>query len=176
MPLQQIDRLHDELVRSRLLSAPYARDGIIIGAAHLPAAAADVMVNVDPDLEERPELDAAALIAAVERILTITTAQWRQIVDAIAEDIEDAVGDEEVIETTDLRDDLALRSVVVLPDAVLLSFAAPKQFPDSWIRAQLGEDFEVVEVIVDEKDDDVETVQFESVDDLVDHLSASDDS
>ncbi|MFY0539826.1 cytochrome C5 [Nannocystis pusilla] len=133
------------------------------------------MVNVDPELEEQPELDAGALLAGVRRILTITTAQWRQIVDTIAEDIEEAVGDEEVIETTDLRDDLALRSVVVLPDAVLLSFAAPKQFPDRWIRAQLGEDFEVVEVIVDEKDDGIETVQFESADDLLDHLSASDD-
>ncbi|MCY1009026.1 hypothetical protein OV079_26395 [Nannocystis pusilla] len=158
------------------MSTPYATDGIVVGAAHLPAAGADVMVNVDPELEERPDLDAGALLAGVRRILTITTAQWRQIVDAIAGDIEEAVGDEAVIETTDLRDDLALRSVVVLPDAVLLSFAAPKQFPDSWIRAQLDEDLEVVEVIVDEKDDDVETVQFASVDDLLDHLSTSDDS
>lgn len=173
--MQQIDRLRDELARSGLLSTPYATDGIVVGAAHLPAAGADVMVNVDPELEERPDLDAAALLAGVRRILTITTAQWRQIVDAIAGDIEEAVGDEAVIETTDLRDDLALRSVVVLPDAVLLSFAAPKQFPDSWIRAQLDEDFAVVEVIVDEKDDDVETVQFASVDDLLDHLSTSDD-
>ncbi|WP_422890246.1 cytochrome C5 [Nannocystis pusilla] len=168
--------MRDELARSGLLCAPYVGDGIVIGRARLPAAGADVMVNVDPELEERPDLDAAALLAAVARILTIPTAQWRQIVDAIAGDIEDAVGDEAVIETTDLRDDLALRSVVVLPDAVLLSFAAPKQFPDSWIRAQLDEDFEVVEVVVDEKDDDVETVQFESVDDLLDHLSTSDDS
>lgn len=173
--MKQIDRLRDELARRGLLSAPHVGDGIVIGAAHLPAAGADVMVNVDPELDERPELDAATLLAGVERILTITTAQWRLIVDAIAEDIEDAVGDEAVIETTDLRDDLALRSVVVLPDAVLLSFAAPKQFPDSWIRAQLGEDFEVVEVLVDEKDDGVETVQFGSVDDLLDHVSASDE-
>ncbi|MCY1071033.1 hypothetical protein OV090_40200 [Nannocystis sp. RBIL2] len=158
------------------MSAPCTTDGIVIGAARLPAAGADVMVNVDPELEEQPELDAGALLAAVRRILTITTAQWRQIVDTIAEDIEEAVGGEEVIETTDLRDDLAVRSVVVLPDAVLLSFAAPKQFPDSWIRAQLGDDFEVVEVIVDEKDDGIETVQFESADDLLDHLSSSDES
>jgi hypothetical protein len=174
--MQQIDRLRDELARSGLLSAPYVTDGIVIGAARLPAAGADVMVNVDPELEERPELDAGALVAGVERILTITPAQWRQIVDAIAEDIEEAVVDAPVIETTDLRDDLAVRSVVVLADAVLLSFAAPKQFPDSWIRAQLGDDFEVVEVIVDEKDDGIETVQFESADDLLDHLSASDES
>lgn len=174
--MERIDRLRDELARRGLLSAPYVGDGIVLGGAHLPAAGADVMVNVDPELEERPELDAAALIAGVERILTIDTAQWRQIVDAIAEDIEDAVGDEAVLETTDLRDDLALRSVVVLPDAVLLSFAAPKQFPDSWIRAQLGDEFDVVEVLVDERHDGVETLQFESVDDLLDHGSASDDS
>lgn len=174
--MEQIDPLRDELARSGLLSAPYATDGIVIGAAHLPAAGADVMVNVDPELEEQPELDAGALLAAVERVLTMTTAQWRQIVDAIAADIEEAVGDEKVIETTDLRDDLAIRSVVVLPDAVLLSFAAPKQFPDSWIRAQLGEDFDVVEVLVDEKDDGIETVEFESADALLDHLSTSDES
>ncbi|WP_434428233.1 cytochrome C5 [Nannocystis pusilla] len=176
MTVQQIDQLRDELARSGLLSAPYATDGIVIGAARLPAAGADIMVNVDPDLEEQPELDAGALIAAVERVLTLTTAQWRQIVDVIAEDIEEAVGDEQVIETTDLRDDLAVRSVVVLPDAVLLSFAAPKQFPDSWIRAQLDDDFEVVEVIVDEKDDGIETVEFASADDLLDHLSETDES
>ncbi|MDC0672290.1 hypothetical protein [Nannocystis radixulma] len=174
--MERIDQLRDEIARSRLLSAPYAADGIVIGGARVPAAGADVMVNVDPELDERPDLDEGALLAAVERVLTMTTAQWQRIVDAIAEDIEDAVGDQNVIETTDLRDDLALRSVVVLPDAVLLSFAAPKQFPDSWIRAQLSEDLVVDDVVVDEKDDDIETVQFESGDDLLDHLSSSDDT
>ncbi|WP_218163378.1 hypothetical protein [Nannocystis exedens] len=106
----------------------------------------------------------------------MTTAQWRRIVGAIAEDIEDAVGDRSVSETTDVRDDPTLRSVVVLTDAFLLSFAAPKQFPDSWIRAQLSEDLVVDDVVVDEKDDGIETVQFASVDDLLDHLSSSDDS
>lgn len=176
MTRERIDQLRDEIVKSGLLSASYADDGIVIGGAHVPAARADVMVNVDPELDERPELDEAALLAAVERVLTMTTAQWRRIVDAIAEDIEDAVGEQSVSETTDLRDDLTLRSVVVLPDAFLLSFAAPKQFPDSWIRAQLSEDLVVDEVIVDEKDDDIETVPFEPVDDLRDPLSSNDDS
>jgi hypothetical protein len=174
--MERIDRLRDEIARRRLLSAPYAGDGIVIGGAQVPAAGADVMVNVDPELDERPELDEGALLAAVERVLTMTTAQWRRIVDAIAEEIEDAVGEQSVSETTDLRDDLTLRSVVVFTDAFLLSCAAPKQFPDSWIRAQLGEDLGVDDVVVDEKDDDIETVRFESVDDLLDHLSSSDDS
>jgi hypothetical protein len=171
--MDPIDRLRDEIARTGLLTAPLADDGIVVGTAQLRAAGTEVTVNVDPELEDRTGLDAGVLLAAVERLLTITTARWDQVVDSIAEEIEDAVGDQSVVEATDLRNDLTLRSVAVLHDAVLLSFLAPKQFPDSWIRAQLDEDLVVEDVAVDEKDDEV--VEFESLDELMDHLSSTDD-
>ncbi|MET4613367.1 hypothetical protein ABIC28_004368 [Rhodococcus sp. PvR044] len=173
--MDPIDRLRDEIARRGLLTDPLAHDGIVVGTALLRAAGTDVTVNVDPELDERSGLDTGALLSAVERLLTISTTQWGQVVDSIAEEIEDAVGDQSLIEATDLRNDLTLRSVAVLHDAVLLSFLAPKQFPDSWIRAQLDEDLVVEDVFVDEMDDDHEVVEFESLDDLMDHLSSADD-
>jgi CRISPR/Cas system CMR subunit Cmr4 (Cas7 group RAMP superfamily) len=79
---------------------------------------------------------APVLLAAVERVLTISDSSWQGILGEVAEEIEEAV-DQDVSEASDRRDDLALASVVVFHDAVLLSFAAPRQFPDSWIRVQL---------------------------------------
>ncbi|WP_430330881.1 cytochrome C5 [Rhodococcus sp. ACT016] len=178
--MDTIDRLRDEIARTGLLTAPQADDGFVFGTARMRATGTDVNVNVDPEIDDRSDVDTRALLAAVERVLTITDARWERIVDSVAEEIEEAVGDQSVSEATDLRDDLALRSVVVFHDAVLLSFAAPKQFPDSWIRVQLDEDLGVEGVAVDEKDDDekdddVEVVEFESLDGLLDHLSSADD-
>ena len=69
----------------------------------------------------------------------MTAETLRQIIEEIAQEVEGAVGDDEVTEPTDLRDDLAIRSVVVFADAVLASFAAPRQFPNGRIRVQLSE-------------------------------------
>ncbi|QKT13674.1 cytochrome C5 [Rhodococcus sp. W8901] len=173
--MDPIELLRDEIAESGLLTAPFADDGIVIGAARVPAAGTDVTVNVDPELEDRSGLDTGVLLAAVERVLTIAPARWDQVVDSVANEIEDAVGDQSVIEATDLRDDLTLRSVAVLHDAVLLSFIAPKQFPDSWIRTQLDEDLDVDDVVVEEMDENYEVVEFESLDDLMDHLSSAED-
>ncbi|WP_256254113.1 hypothetical protein [Nannocystis exedens] len=38
MTTGRIDQLRDEIAKSRLLAAPYADDGIVIGGAHVPAA------------------------------------------------------------------------------------------------------------------------------------------
>ncbi|MDI9917673.1 cytochrome C5 [Rhodococcus sp. IEGM 1379] len=141
----------------------------------MPAARADVRVNVEPELDDRSDVDAPALLAAVERILTIGVLQWRRIVDTIATEVEDAVATQSAEETTALRDDLDLRSVIVFHEAILLSLAAPKQFPDSWIRAQLDDDLAVDDVVVEGKDADVEMVEFGSLDDLLDVLSSADD-
>lgn len=81
------------------------------------------------------------------------------------------MGGVEVIEATDLRDDLSIRSVVVFADSILLSFAAEKQLPDSRIRAQLGENLEVEDIAIDDRDD-IETIEFDTVDGLLDHLSS----
>lgn len=173
--MDPIDRLREEIVRTGLLTAPQADDGFVFGTARMRAVGTDVNVNVDPELDDRSDIDTRVLLAAVERILTASDARWGRIVDSVAEEIEEAVGDRSVIEATDLRDDLTLTSMAVFHDAVLLSFAAPKQFPDSWIRAQLDEDLDVDGVVVDEKDDDIEVVEFESLDDLLDHVSSVDD-
>ncbi|MDF3338641.1 cytochrome C5 [Mycolicibacterium septicum] len=170
-----IDLLRDEIVRSGLLAVPVADDGFVHGTARMPAIGIDVTVNVDPELDDRPDPDAAVLLGRIERLLGITPEQWARTIDSIAEEIEEAVGDQPVHETIDLRDDLVLASTAVFHDAFLLSFGAPKQFPDSWIRVQLDPDFDVDGVSVDDKDDDIEVVEFDSADDLLDHLSAAAD-
>lgn len=149
-----IEQLRDAIAASKLVLGPQIGDGFVFGTARLLAAGAHVNINVDPELEDRSEMDAGALVAAIERILEAGPQVWWRIIDGIAEEIEGAVGGEKVIETTDLRDDLAVRSVVVFADATLLSFTAPTQFPDSWIRVQLDEDFEVEDVSIDPKDED----------------------
>ena len=78
-----------------------------------------------------------------------------------------------VIEPADLRDDPVLRSLIVVIDAVLLSFDAPKQFPDSSVLVQLDADlaFEAVEVEPDEDEEGVESIKFSTVEELVRCLS-----
>ena len=53
--------------------------------------------------------------------------------------------------------------------------AAPRQFPDSRILVQLDEDFEIENVEVTE-DDGAETIEFDSLDDLLDHISGPDEN
>ncbi len=57
---------------------------------------------------------------------------------------------------------------MVFVDAVLLSFLAPLQFPDGLIRVQLDADlaFEDIDIEIE----GVETVIFDGLDDLLDHL------
>ncbi|MCU1645187.1 MAG: hypothetical protein JWN03_5462 [Nocardia sp.] len=171
--MDPIDQLKNEIVRSGLHTAAQTDDRFVHGAARIRAVGIDIMANVDPELDDRSDLDSAVLLTAIERLLAITPAQWQLIIDSIAQEIEEAVGNQSLEETTDLRDDLTLSSTVVFHDAFLLSFAAPKQFPDSWIRAQLDEDLVVVDVVVDDNDDAIEVVEFESYDDLLNHLSAA---
>ena len=171
--MDPITLLGDEIAQRGLLAELRADDGIVVGVARMHATGTDVTVNVDPEFDDRSDMDTGVLLAAVERVLAITTARWDQLVNEVAGEIEDAVGDQQVRETVDLRDDLTLESVVVFHDAILLSFGAPKQFPDSWIRIQLDEEFAVDDVVIDDKDDDDEVVEFESVDDLLDHLSST---
>lgn len=167
-PLDDIVRLLSE---AGLVDDPLAEDGIVHGRARIDAAGADVAVNVDPELDDVEEPDAAALVDAVARVLAISEARWRAVVDAAATEIEDATAEDgDILEQTDLRDDMEIKSVVVFADATLLAFAAARQFPDSRILVQLDEDFEIENVEVTE-DDGVETLEFSSLDGLLDHLS-----
>ncbi|WP_127818733.1 cytochrome C5 [Microbacterium sp. CPCC 204701] len=153
-----------------LLDDPVIEGDFVCGRARLDGAGADVMVNVDPELDEADEADPAALLAGISRILAMSEAQWTTIVESVATEIEEAVADDgPIVEQTDLRADLEPTSVVVFADAVLLSLAAPRQFPDSRILVQLDDDFEIenVEVAVN---DGAETIELDSLDDLLDHI------
>lgn len=170
-----LDSLLARITDSGLLDDPTAANGLIYGRASIDAAGTEVSVNVDPELDdEDDELDADALIEAITRILSVNESRWRAVIDEVATDIEDAVADDEapVIEQTDLRDDLEATSVVVFADAVLLAFLAPRQFPDSRILVQLDEDLEVDGVEVRDIDGG-ETAEFDTLDDLRDHLTAA---
>lgn len=148
------------LLSRGVLDEATVADGVVSARARLDAADVVVEVLVDPDPdddEDGAEADLDALIDLTAAILSVAETRWREIVDAVASEIEEAVGDaSDIVETIDLREDLDIRTVVVLPGAVLLSFAAPRQFPDSWIRAQLDADssLEFVEVDVRDTGDD----------------------
>ena len=151
MPSPLLDTLLARIVDSGLLDDPVAENGLIYGRATIDAAGAVVTVNVDPELEledDEDGLDADALVAAITRILSVSETRWRAVIDEVADDIDEAVDDEPVIEQTDLRDDLEATSVVVFADAVLIAFDAPKQFPDSRILVQLDDELDVASIEV----------------------------
>lgn len=153
MPSPLLDTLLARIVDSGLLDDPVAENGLIYGRATIDAAGAVVTVNVDPELDPELEddedgLDADALVAAITRILSVSETRWRAVIDEVADDIDEAVDDEPVVEQTDLRDDLEATSVVVFADAVLIAFDAPKQFPDSRILVQLDDELDVASIEV----------------------------
>ena len=170
-----LDTLLARIVESGLLEDPIAENGLVYGRAIIDAAGTTVNVNVDPELDDvqSDDVDHEALVAAVARTLSVGESRWRSVIDEIVADIEDAVDDEPVAEQIDLRDDLEATSVVVFADAVLLAFLAPKQFPESRILVQLDEDFEVDGVEVRDLDGS-ETIDFGTLDDLLDETSRSD--
>ena len=175
MTTPALDTLLARIVESGLLEEPVAENGLVYGRAIIDAAGTAVNVNVDPELEDHEDdVDTDALVAAVSRVLSVSESRWRTIIDEIVDDIEDAVDDEPVAEQTALRDDLEATSVVVFADAVLLAFLAPKQFPDSRILVQLDEDLEVDGVEVRDLDG-IETIEVDSLDELLDRISGPDE-
>ncbi|MFF2050184.1 cytochrome C5 [Leifsonia sp. NPDC058194] len=168
-----LDTLKDELSRRGLITAPEIEGSFVYGPAHFSAVGGEVMLNVDPEIEEREAPDVGGLCEKVGRLLALSATAWREVIEAAASEIEEAVGPEPIAEPTDLRDDLELKSMVVFVDAVLLSFDAPRQFPDSVIRVLLDEDLVFDDVEVDERDDDHgDVLTFGSLDELLDHLSS----
>ncbi|MDQ0727340.1 cytochrome C5 [Microbacterium sp. W4I20] len=168
-----LDSLLARIVDSGMLDEPVAENGLIYGRASIDAAGTVVTVNVDPELEDEPdELDEDALVEAVSRILSVGESRWRDIIDEVADDIDEAVDDEPVIEQVDLRDDLEATSVVVFADAALIAFDAPKQFPDSRILVQLDEDLEVANIEVRDRDG---AEKFDGIEELLDQISGPDE-
>lgn len=166
-----LEALRRRISDEGILDDPVVGDDIVYGRTRFHGAGADVMVNVDPEVEDIPDPDPDALIEGVERVLAMTETQWTALIEAVATEIEESVADDgPVIERTDLRVDLEATSVVVFADAILLSLAAPHQFPGSRILVQLDEDLEIENVEVADADG-AETIEFASLDDLLDHLS-----
>jgi hypothetical protein len=162
-----IQRLAEAL--APLLRDPEAEDSFAYGLAALPAAGTDVMVNVDPELEDRDDVTVEALVERVGAFLAMSPDQWEQVLLDVVAEVEDAVGEQAIAEPTALHDDLALTSSVVFVDAVLLSFLAPLQFPDGVIRVQLDADlaFEDIDIEIE----GVETITFDGLDEMLDQLS-----
>ncbi|UUW91058.1 hypothetical protein [Pimelobacter simplex] len=154
-----------------LLREPAAEEDFVYGLAAFPATGTDVMINVDPELEDRTDVEVPALVDRVAAFLALSPEQWDALVTRTVTEIEEAAG--EVAVPVALREDLDLTSVVVFIDAVLLSFIAPLQLPDGIVRVQLDADlaFEDIEVQIE---DGTETVTFDSMDDLLDHISRED--
>lgn len=154
-----------------LLREPAAEEDFVYGLAAFPATGTDVMINVDPELEDRTDVEVTALVDRVAAFLALSPEQWDTLVTRTVTEIEEAAG--EVAVPVALREDLDLTSVVVFIDAVLLSFIAPLQLPDGIVRVQLDADlaFEDIEVQIE---DGTETVTFDSMDDLLDHISRED--
>lgn len=175
MTSSALDALLARIVESGLIDEPVAENGLVYGKASIDAAGTVVTVNVDPEFDGDgdDDIDHEALIAAISRILSVSESRWRAVIEEVAVDIEDAVDDEPVVEQIDLRDDLEATSVVVFADALLLAFLAPKQFPDSRILVQLDEELEVDGVEVRELDG-TETVDFDTLEELLDHISGPD--
>jgi hypothetical protein len=166
-----IHELREAIASSGGLTDVEVREDIVVGRARVLAAQADVWVNVDPELEDGGAPDATVLLRGIDQILGVSPTQWGLIIDQIVGEIEAAVGDEPVQETTSLRSELVLKSVVVFAGATLLRFEAPRQFPDSWIHAQLDGQLSLDELAVDAREVDAETVSFNNVDELLDHVS-----
>jgi hypothetical protein len=166
-----IHKFREAIASSGVLTDVEVRDDIVVGRARVLAAQADVWVNVDPELEDGGVPDATVLLPRIVQILSVSPTQWGVIIDQIVGEIEEAVGDEPVKEATSLRSDLVLKSVVVFAGATLLRFEAPRQFPDSWIHAQLDEQLALDDLEVAARDVDAETMSFNTVDDLPDHVS-----
>lgn len=169
----EIQELVDAL--TPVLRDPAAEGDFGYGLAAFPAAGTDVMVNVDPELGERDDVTVGELVDRVGAFLALPAERWDAIVARTIDEIEAAAG--EVALPVALRDDLDLTAVVVFADAVLLAFVAPLQLPDGVVRVQLDADFEFEDVEVEldaDEGDGSEAVSFDSVDDLLDHLSRED--
>ncbi|WP_229052738.1 hypothetical protein [Aeromicrobium sp. Leaf350] len=146
-----LQSLADALVVLDAITTAEVDDGFVVATGRLAATGEELTLNVDPeleDLEAGEDVDLDALVGTTERLLELGSDRWQAIRDEVASEIEEAVGDEAVAEPTDLRDDLTLVSSAVFADAVLLAFAAPRQFPESQVLVQLDEDHTVDDVQV----------------------------
>lgn len=161
-------------------------DGELVAATVLPGDRhVDVLFAVDDEPVEPAEMRSIA-----ERALSRPTADDLSRIDAdVVRELTDSAyeGTGQEVTTDDydvLARELELQGVIVSADATLvLVYEAPTQYPDMVVYCQLDEQLAIDDLSVadadeddDEGDDDapdgVETVEFDSVEALVDDLSS----
>ncbi|WZB73712.1 hypothetical protein WJ972_20250 [Achromobacter insuavis] len=94
----QISHLRDAIAASQLLQDAQARDDFVVGSVRFQPAGVDIHVNVDPELDDNPETCVDTLIANTQRFLAMSADHWKGLINDIALEVEEAVGDEEVEE------------------------------------------------------------------------------
>lgn len=156
-------------------------DGELVAATVLPG---DRQVAVLFAVDDEP-VEPAEMRAIAERALSRPTADDLaridgEVVRELTESAYEGTGHEVTTEDYDLlARELELQGVIVSPDATLvLVYEAPSQYPGMVVYCQLDEQLAIDDLSVaeaddeDEDEDDVETVEFDSVDVLLDSLSA----
>ena len=157
-------------------------DGELVAATVLPG---DRQVAVLFAVDDEP-VEPAEMRAIAERALSRPTADDLaridgEVVRELTDSAYEGTGHEVTAGDYDLlARELELQGVIVSPDAtIVLVYEAPTQYPDMVIYCQLDEQLAIDDLSVAEgdesdadDDDEVETVEFESVDDLLDSLSA----
>ena len=157
-------------------------DGELVAATVLPG---DRQVAVLFAVDDEP-VEPAEMRAIAERALNRPTADDLaridgEVVRELTESAYEGTGHEVTAEDYDLlARELELQGVIVSPDATLvLVYEAPSQYPGMVVYCQLDEQLAIDDLSVAEADDDedededeVETVELDSVDALLDSLSA----
>jgi hypothetical protein len=148
-----VTSLLGRLSASALLTDPVAEGDVVEGRAWLEGLDSEALIRVDTESEDGEEVDLDALVEYAEGVVGLSGKRWVAIVDEVSTELEEAAEEQgAVTETSDLRTELTLVSVTVLPEATLLRFVAPRQFPDSVVLVQLDEDHEINDLSVVEAD------------------------
>ncbi|MBM7832723.1 hypothetical protein JOE59_003428 [Agromyces cerinus] len=166
-----------------LTDVDYDEDGELVAATVLPG---DRQVAVLFAVDDEP-VEPAEMRAIVERALSLPTADDLARIDGeVVRELTDSAyeGTGHAVTADDfdlLARELELQGVIVSADATLvLVYEAPSQYPDMVVYCQLDEQLAIDDLSVaeadadedeDEDDDGVESVEFDSVDALLDAIS-----
>lgn len=146
--------LADRLAATGLLADPGVEETFVHGTAHFLAAEANLVVNVDPDVEDDDpaSIDVDELVARLAAFLEMKPMRWFEVIEDVADEISETpelLEELTLLPQDRLREDLEIVTIVVFPDAVLLEFNAPQQFPGAIVRAQLNDDHDLEDLAVE---------------------------
>lgn len=152
-----LHRLKDSIVARGHLQEAEVDEDFVRGAVDFPALEATMLVNVDPELDERDwaQVEPRQLAEMLDRLVAQTDQDWSDIGDAVVDVLfDDDEIDDGDIDQDQLRDDLELIGVIIMHQAVVLSFAAQEVLPETLIYVQLDEDMDVEAALLDDGSDD----------------------